>query len=251
MNLPLIAERISVSPNSYTVPAESVKYRDGLALKAQEITAIQSAETNIHVAEIVREIRQHVKDVKAVRMQLSKPLDTAKFRLIEIEANHCLPLLDEQERLEKLGSQWMQREKIRVAEEERKRNEEIRKLEAARLEAELRVETERLKGATDALQDEIEAANMAEIKANKAIMAPLPEVNRVKGQVTKRYLRHKVIDARAVYAVRPDLCTVEVRPSAINAVLIASEGATEWEPDTTTCAGLALWWEDRTNYTTR
>lgn len=287
--LQLIREQIVVSPMTYTVPAESEAFRNELAVRALEIKSITSGSQNLEAAEIVGDIRKHIKDVSAVRMMLSKPLDEAKARLIDIERDHVAPLIAEQERLQKLGTNWTEQEKRRMADEARKRAEEIaalakakreadEKLEAERSAAELqRVEMEqkaalaaskikneakrqafeaeqaRLKADRDAAalvaeQKAKEAAEQAALEHRSRILAPEAVAEKTHGQSSRRYLKFKVTDAKAVYAVRPELCNVEVKASAVTAVVFAKNDATDYAPDKTTVPGLELWWEERLTY---
>lgn len=290
--LQLIREQIVVSPMTYTVPPESEAFRNELALRALEIKSIISGDQNLEAAEIVGEIRKHIKDVSAVRMMLSKPLDEAKARLIDIERDHVAPLVAEQERLQKLGTNWTEQEKRRLADEARKRAEEIAALARAKREADERIEAERSaaelqrvemeqKAALAAskikneakrqafeaeqarLKQERDAANLiAEQKAKAAaeqaalehgnrILAPEPVAEKAHGQSSRRYLEFAVTDVKTVYASRPELCSVEVKKSAVNAVVFAKSDATDYAPDTTTVPGLSLWWVEKLTYKSR
>lgn len=252
--LQLIREKISVTPLSYTVPAESEDFRNELAIEARKITTVATPEQNREAGAVVVSIRNHIKDVHGVRMELSRPLDDAKARLIEIEEDHIAPLLEEQTRLEMLGTAWAEQERKRVEDENRRRQEEIARLEADRI-AKEQAAQELADNATtkeqrEAAQDAIEAANAAEIKSRSAIVAPLPEVERARGQSTRTVQRHRVLNAAQVYAARPELCTIEVRASAVLAICFAKPGATEANPDVTSVNGLALWTETKSTFRT-
>lgn len=259
MNLQLFREQLSVTPNRVTISAESEERRNELALRATGITAIAATEQNDQAAKVVSEMKRYVKSVKEARFTFSKPLDDAKNRLIELEKDHCNPLEQEIERLQSLGAGWIRQERLRVAEKERQRAEQIAKLEADRMEAEaklkeaqLKAENSKGKASAKAKQQEqelIEAANLADIKSRAAIVAPLPEEQRARGQSARRVLRYEVTDIRAVYASNPTLCKLEIKPSAVQAVCVPnSSEASEFKPDMTSVPGLSLWWEETASY---
>ena len=68
------------------------------------------------------------------------------------------------------------------------------------------------------------------------ITAPPPEKARAIGASTRRVVRWEVLDVRALYAARPELCTLEAKASAINATCFPEMPV----------PGLRLWWEDKT-----
>jgi hypothetical protein len=144
-------------------------------------------------------------------------------------------------------------EQRRVAEEERKRLAELARIEQERrgLEAKAAAAAEKARTAKQqerAAEAEAEA-NLAALKVQEALRAPLPQVEKPKGMAVRRDVKWRCDDVRKLYAARPELCNLEAKASAIRAVCFPVQEATEIAPDTTTVPGLALWWE--TNASTR
>lgn len=283
MALQLIKETITVTPFTYSVPEETDRALAELRASAEEITQIATPEQNAIAGQVAKRLRQTIKDIEAVRLERSRPLDAAKDKLIELERSRTVPLKQLCDGIEALGKQFIESERRRVAEEERKRQEEIARLERERIAKEQAIEEERLKAERERqrLADEaaakaaaiknkakreafeaeqrrmaeerakkdaedeqarIEAANAAEIASRAAIVAPLPEVQRTRGQTVKKVLRWEVTDIAALYAARPDLCKpVEVKPSAVQATCVPERPV----------PGLKLWWEESVIYTSR
>jgi membrane protein involved in colicin uptake len=97
-------------------------------------------------------------------------------------------------------------------------------------------------------QEAVEAANLAEQKVQDAIRAPESTAEKARGQATRKTLGYRVVDAKLVYAMHPELCTLEVKASAVKATCSAREGCTEYEPDTQSMPGLELWWNTELTY---
>jgi len=286
--LSLIRETIKVSPHDYTITVESEEFRNALALRGLQIQEVTNAEQNAEAAAVVGDIRRHVKDVNAVRLAISRPLDEAKARLIELAKDHCSPLLEIQDRLERIGTEFVENERRRVEAEERARRDELARLERERLETERKLAAERLAAERERQRIEAEAeAKAASIKSARqraifeaqqqrladeraerdhaqavlaaagleakqkeleaAIRAPLPEAERATGQSSRRYVKFRVTDARAVFTARPELCTLEVKPSAVSAVCFPKPDASESAPDTS-IPGMEMWWELKLTY---
>jgi len=93
----------------------------------------------------------------------------------------------------------------------------------------------RAEAARAALEAE-EAARAAEAARQSVIVSPLPEANKSGGASTRKVMRWEVTDLRALYAARPELCTIEAKASAINAVCVPELPV----------PGIRLWWEDKT-----
>lgn len=279
----LIRESIQLPPR-YTVPADTEEVRNELALAARQIKGVTSAEANNQAGIAVKDIRKYLKATESLRVDLTRPLLDAQRQLKALMDDHCAPLIAEQERLENLGKQFAEWERKRVADEERKRSEEIARLERERIEKEQAVERERQRfeadhlaaqrkaveeaakiknkanreafeaeqkrlskqradDAAEAEQERIEQANRAEQLATAAIVAPLPEVDRVRGQSTKNVLRYEVTDIRALAVARPDLVRMEPNAAGILATCIPE--MPNLPP------GLRLWYEVKVTYTSR
>ena len=233
----LIRETIQL-PALYTVPAESEELRNEIALRGLEITTITTVEQNNEAAQIVRDMRRHVKGVEASRQTLTKPLLDGQRLLKALADDHVGPLADGIKRLEKLGTIYNEAEERRVALLEQVRREEIARLEQQRIEAEAMA---RAANSVSDIQAGAELVEQTLTAVDAVIVAPLPEVNKASGQSTRQVLRYEVLDIRAIYAARPELCNLEIKPSAVNATCVPEMPV----------PGLRLWWETKTTWANR
>ncbi len=231
-------------PLTLTVKADDlitrdvIKERDKLAARGQNITAIGSSDDNQSAAIVVRDIRKYVKEVAEARKSLTKPLDEATTLLINIERDHLAPLIEEQKRLERAGTAWLELEQKRVEAEEKKRREEF---EAAQRE-QFRLADE-ARNAPNKVQEMIanRKLEVAKNQVQSVIAAPTPQLTKAQGQTMKRVLKYEVTDIYALVKARPDLCKIEAKASAINSTC---------NPDFPV-PGLRLYWENQSTYTTR
>lgn len=234
----LITQSIQL-PDRYTVPETTEAHRNDLALRATSITAVASADDNEAAGEIVRDIRKYCKDAEFVRTTISRPLLDAQKQLKALVDDHVAPLVLEQQRIERLAVQFAQAEARRVAREQEEQQAAYRKAEAERMAAEEKARQAAEKANTEKQQvNAIKLAQAAEAKAAEVatvLAAPAPVVQKSKGQQTKKVLCYEVTDLRALYAARPELCTVEAKASAIKAVCVPELPV----------PGLKLWYEDR------
>lgn len=231
-------------PATYSANAKAEESRNELALRGVKITAITTAAANDTAGEVVREIRAYLKSVEAMRTTLTKPLLEGQRLLKALADDHCAPLISEQQRIERLALSFSQAEQRRVQEEERKRQETLQKAEQERLEAERKAQAAAAKLAEEENKRNSNSMNKAEAKVIVAeekvqaiIAAPVPEVAKSKGQQTKKTLCFEVTDLAALVKARPELCKIEPKPSAINAVCTPEMA----NPP----PGLRLWWEEK------
>ena len=234
----LITQNIQL-PDRYTVPPATEEARNELAVRATSVTAVATADDNEAAGEIVRDIRKYIKDAEFVRTTISRPLLDAQKQLKALVDDHVAPLLAEQQRVERLAVQFSQAEARRVAREQEEQAAAYRKAEAERAAAEEKARQAAEKANTEKQQvTAIKLAQAAEAKAAEVaavIAAPPPVVAKSNGQQTKKVLCYEVTDLKALYAARPELCTVEAKASAIKAVCVPELPV----------PGLKLWWEDR------
>jgi len=234
----LVTQTIQL-PERYTLPPPTEESRNDLALRALSITAIATADENEAAGEIVRDIRRYLKDAEAARVVLSKPLLEAQRQLKALVDDHVAPLVTEQRRVEALAVGFAQAEARRVAREEEERQAAFRKAEAERLALEEKARKQAEKANTEKQQvaaiKTAQAAEAAAAVVAAVVAAPPPSVAKSKGQQTKKVLKYEVTDVRALYAARPELCTLEAKASAINAVCVPELPV----------PGLRLWWEDK------
>lgn len=248
--LALIKERIAL-PTSYSVTAAAEEFRNEIVLKARDVTAIDSALANTEAGEVCRDIRRHLKAVEDMRKELTLPLLDCQRLLKSLADDHILPLKDELARIELLATGWQLAENKRVEDARRAQEAEIARLEQERLAALAKLAQEAAAVAPAGQPDDEEAWHR-EQEAKKALdavaaaklavqVAPPPVAQKARGQQMRQVLRYEVLDIAAVYAARPELCEVSIKPAAVLA----------------TCdprfpvPGLKLWHEDKAIFTTR
>jgi hypothetical protein len=242
----LVKELITI-PSSYSITEEAEEVRNAFALRGASIHSVTCADDNERAGQVVRELRTHIKSVEAMRQTLTKPLLDGQRLLKALSDDHCAPLVEEQQRLERLAGAFAQAEARRVAAEEAKRRLEWEKAEAARVAAEESARKAAERATTDAGLDraiKLEAkAQAAAEKVAEVIAAPMPTAARVSGQQTRQVLCWEVTDLHALVAARPDLCKIEPKASAIQATCVPN--MPNLPP------GLRLWYENKTIFTTR
>jgi hypothetical protein len=146
-------------PASLSLTEESKATRS-ILLADSDFKAIATREDANAVGSSARDIRTHIKAVREMGMNLRRPLKAAQDQIKAIEDEYCGPLEQRQGQLENLVTAYAKAEAQRVADEERKRQEEVRRIaieEAAaiatvkaqqdRIEREQREADEKLKAA--------------------------------------------------------------------------------------------------------
>ncbi len=224
----LTVENITL-PQSYSIPPDAVAFRDGLVMESGGIMAVTDAVTQNHATAVAREIQAHLGDVEAARVALTAPLLEAQRKLMDLKKAHCGPLVTEKDRLGELVSAFQLAERERVAEQEAARLAEIDWLEQQRLaaisasataaHAANAAQCEESQAQADiAAADALQAQEQIEAERRAVIVAPLPEVQKASGARTKTELDFEVLDIKALYAARPELCKPpEAKRSAIKA----------------------------------
>lgn len=169
-----------VLPATVTLPEETKAIRS-ILLADSQFTAIETRDDANAVGESARGIRTHIKAVREMGMSLRRPLKATLDQIKAIEDEYCRPLEERQGKLENLVTSWAKAEAQRVAEEERKRQEEIRRIEAERIAAETkaRVELERIeREAREAEERAKQAAQSKEMTASERFRAGMLEEER-------------------------------------------------------------------------
>lgn len=282
----LIKEAISL-PVQFGITEEAEQTRNELILQSGQLTTCTTVVEANSVGEASRDIRTFTKTVRDIGLALRRPLTAALTKIKAIEDDYCSPLEQEQARLERLATDFAQAERRRVAEEERVRQAEIQRLERERIAAEQKANEERERVAREnreaeerakaaeaaitnkkqleaAIKDEAvrkeeaakrqaeadaqaEAARKANEASQAVIRAPLPAAHKIGGVTTKRVMDYEIVDLKKVYATRPDLCTLEIKPSAVRAVCVPRFPQSSDEVDAETIPGLKLFWKDQSS----
>jgi len=206
------------------IPVSATKECDALVVRASDIKSVTTAESNQAAGEVVTAMRTHSKTITAERMKRTKVLDDAKKLLMNFFGSHNEPLEKEIERLQRLGTDYLNAENRRVAAEEEKRRKEFEAAQQAQF------------SATTPAQEMI-----ARRKVQNIIATPEPEANRTKGQTMKQVLKWEVTDLMLLVKHNPQLCKIEPSPSAIKSTC---------HPNLP-IPGLRCWFENEAIYTTR
>jgi hypothetical protein len=194
---------------------------------------------------LVKMVESGRKEIKAPVLELGKKIDG-------IAASYSAELTAEITRIEKLLTAYqIEQERIR-REEEAKRQAELQRIENERMKAEeaaeaarqreadlafkARTKREDAQMAAAAAKAEEEAAR-ARAAAEQAAKISMPVIApKMDGVSTREEWCFEVINADAFYYVHPEACEIEVRKSAVNALM--KEGMHE-------CQGLRIWKETR------
>lgn len=169
-----------ILPTSITLP-DSTKAIRSILLADSNYTAIATREDANAVGDAARNIRTHIKAVREIGMGLRRPLKTAQDQIKAVEDDYCGPLEERQGKLENLMTSYARAEAQRVAEEERKRQEEVRRIESERLAAETkaRQEKERIeREAREAEEKAREAAQSQTLSKSELFRAGIEEEKR-------------------------------------------------------------------------
>lgn len=240
----LIREVITL-PELFTIRADAEEARNALALRSRAITVIATAEANQVARTVAVELRTYLKKVEEMRVELTAPLLAAQRLLKTLSDDHVTPLQDELQRLERLATTFLEAENRRVAAAEETRRLAFEKAERERIAAEeaarkaaQRMQTEAGMGKALAAEEKAIAATA---KVNAIVMAPLPKVNRASGQSMRKKLCYEVLDIKKIYAARPELCTLEIKASAVQACCVPEAPV----------PGLRLYWQNVSTFSSR
>lgn len=230
----LISQQINL-PESVSLSSDAVTLRDNILASTSELTQVTCAMEQAQVAEFGGHLQKHIKEVRLARLALAEGPNKLCDQLIETEKDYLGPLIAEKDRLGRLVTAYQVAEAHRVAEEKRIRQEAIDRLEKLRFESEAKA----LRARTENGQLKAEMKAYAADQAQQEVLrAPLPAAVKARGAATRKKLCFLVTDAKAVYAARPELCEITVKPSAIQAVCKAGD----------VIPGLKLWQEDVTSF---
>lgn len=221
-----------------------------------KITSVASPQEQVLAVEFGRKIQREATAVEDMRKKLKTPHIEAGRRIDKLAGDYIDPLVVEQKRIGKLVSQFQEAEERRVAEEERKRQDEIARLEAEAVrkqkELETALEAKRKKNEelpvapTDKSQEEAYIqANIAANKSHEALQAAIAVQSEVAvyaaspvmkhkeaGTAVRKVVRWRIDDPLKVYATWPHFFSLEPKKSVINGTVskdFKCDGMTIWE----------------------
>lgn len=183
--------------------------RNALVLSALAVKQVTTVAENNQARDSVVAMRQHLKQVESARNELSQPLKDATTKLKALAEDHNGPLTVEIDRLQRLATVF-----------------EIE--EQARRDAD----------------DKARAELMTEARTGDDVEALTTEpATKARGQRNQEIMRWEVTDVNALYLDRPDLCRLEPKASAIQALCV---------PEMPNLPrGLRLWYEKKVLFTTQ
>lgn len=190
-----------VLPASMAMPNETKAIRS-ILLADSEFTAIATRDEAESVGVAARNIRTHIKAVRDMGMMLRRPLKATQDQIKAIEDEYCGPLEQRQGQLENLVTGYAKAEAQRVAEEERRRQEEVRRIEAERLAVEMRARKEKERIEREALEAEVKAK--AELQSQERTASEL-----FKAGIAEEKRRQEAEDARAAEEAKIEQARVD------------------------------------------
>lgn len=220
---------------------EAIVRRDELVTRAAAITEVpKTAEENEAITACGNAIQEQVKEVEAAGLDLRRPYNAAGAAIKVVQDRFLEPLRPHLTRLGRLSSAYRLEEERKAEAERQARAAEIVRLQEQERQA---AEAARLAGEKGSLVDAMNADIRATAIAgavDAAIMAPIPEARKTKGQAFQaRKLAWECTDPIALWNARPELCNAPTpKPSAIQAICTPEIPV----------PGLRLWWEASVNF---
>ncbi len=223
------------------LPVESSAERDSLINEAVRIKSISNVLDNSSAAKSVVLMRKHVKTIESMRVERTRPLLDAQKILKAFYDSHTETLQSEINRLQRLGTAYIEAENKRVEAEEKKRREDFEAAQRAQFALDDAARKAAESGST--VNQMLANRKLETAKANvQAIIAtPEPEMKKAKGQQFKQVLKWEVTDLMLLVKHNPQLCKIEPSASAIKSTC----GPNLQIP------GLRCWYENEAIYTTR
>jgi len=239
---------LKADPQPMPPPAiddEAEEFRNQLVLVAQAITRITDTKTNLAARNAAVTIRDHLKQVEAERVRLTKPLLTGQRLLKSLSDDHVAPLEAELSRLERLAADWLLAEQRRVEREKAAQDAELTRLMQERLALEARAAR-----AASELTSEADLARAIEIeaRAKEAALAvqtqaaePLARVDKARGQSLKEVMCYEITDIVALWKAKKDCVKLVPSAAMIQELCVPGDGT----------PGIRTWFESRSTYSTR
>lgn len=193
-----------------------------LLRSAALVTSCADANEADVLVRLGREIAAALSDAEASRVSVKAPVLNLGKQIDALAKSYAAPLEAEKKRLANLHAEFTEQEQRRVAEEQRQRDAEVRRLEEEQRLCELNRIAQEAAMRDDAGLDRAvnaeEAAKEAAQQADLAIRAPVPTLDRQRGTVVRRTFDVEIQCLTTLYAARPDLCKLELSKAALNAV---------------------------------
>jgi hypothetical protein len=203
------------------IPKAAVTERDDLLERAGALETVTSEGSQSAVAEILKLVAKMLSDTEKDRKSAKKPFADIGKRIDEEVREYVETLAIEKTRLQGLLGAYQHKIEAAAAEERRKQQAEM-----ARLEAEKRAKAKAAQDAIDAEQDEQKRVNMAaeatleqsNLTHKQANIQPA-EATKAAGTTVRTTWEFTVEDSAALYAARPELVDLVPRRGLIRMAL--------------------------------
>lgn len=214
-------------------------HRASLLAVAKDITEVDEFTLDA-ASDALKLLQETARAVEKQRKEIKAPVLVLEDQIDSVAKAYTAPIKAEAERIGLMVGKFLAEQKAAAEKAEAERQKAIREQqrqaeEAARAEA-------AAKAAAAAAEDE-DFPTMPDTPAPvaPAFIAPLPPPPpapvKVSGIQTRTTWEYEVTDLAALFAARPDLCTIEPNPSAIRAALAADKpipGLRYWQANKAT-----------------
>ena len=228
----LIKLNLDVATVPVAEDADALAEQQTALVELSEVTQVTCPGEQDKAVRRARKAKILVQEAEKSRRGILKPIELLVDRINTIAKGYKTKLELEINRVNMMCTQFQKEEDERLAEIERRRREEIARAEAERIAQERRL-AEAQAEAASAKPDDREAQAMAELReqeareaaeaaraaADAAIRVASAERERSSGQIVADVVMYEVLDVKALYAARPDLCILLPSKSAIRAIL--------------------------------
>jgi colicin import membrane protein len=207
---------------------ESLAIRDAVVAEAENVEQVIDGESQEIAVATLAKVNGMAKQIEDRRA-----LDKAPFLKIgkwidATAAEFKKPLEQQAQRIRKLLSAYQVEVERKAAEERRRQQAELDRIEAEkrRIEQEAAAAAAAAKTEAEAKAAAEEAAlRQAQLNVQAAAAVTTPEVTRAEGMRVRHPWKHEVTDAKALYAARgEELVELKPRTAAITKIISSSEG---------------------------
>lgn len=233
---------VDITENGISTTDDAQSIASNLHSELAAVTLVNSPATQAIATEHARNAQAFLKQLEASRKDVKAPILELGRKIDKLADELAAPVAEQMKRVGGMVAKYQTAEAARVEKERREREASERAAIAAKFEADRIAEQAENKMQTDAdLAAAVKAAEEAKAKEAemyRTLTAPVPVANKAAGAVTKKVLRYQVLDIAAAYAAAPNLFTVEIKPSAVNATC----------NEDTKIAGMRFWTELATSF---
>lgn len=172
----------------------------------KEIECVETKTASVFAIGYIKQLKAFIKSADDSRKSIKKPIDEVIRRLQEFYKNSILAASEEVARLEKINNAWVTAECERVAEENRKAEIELQRLNA---------EKERLENLSAATKNVAEAekiqSQMASIERSQEKVLVTAQVSippKIAGTRSRTIYEFEITDLNALYAFNKSFVTL-------------------------------------------